>query len=149
MPVICVRSFRMTPQAPEGPAPSTRRFSRKLVATGRTGSRSLLPSPFPGGQAAVIDLTKPAAQSEWWRNRIARNLLDLERHQRFSNDFREQVRNGMKVSDGTSAALMHNRYRPLQTKVTSAVDAWAPASGRRNGIFFFQRAGFTGSLSIR
>ena len=144
-PVLYLRSFVSNDTAgTEGPGTFDQAISRKLVATGKDGKPFLLPSPFPGGQAAVIDLTKPAAV-RWWRNRIW-NLLDLGADG-FMNDFGEQVEAGMRFHDGTSAALMHNRYPALQAKVTrAAVDAWERRHPKRH-IFFFQRAGFTGSLS--
>jgi alpha-glucosidase (family GH31 glycosyl hydrolase) len=63
------------------------------------------------------------------------------------NDFGEQVEAGMKFHDGTPAGVMHNRYPALQAKVTrQAIDSWEKRNPGRKA-FFFQRAGFAGSLA--
>jgi alpha-glucosidase (family GH31 glycosyl hydrolase) len=142
-PVLYLRSFVSNDTAgTEGPGTFDQAIARKLVATKADGDPYLLPSPFPGGQAAVIDFTNPRAV-KWWRQRIWK-MLDLGADG-FMNDFGEQVEPGMNFHDGTSPGRMHNRYPVLQAKVTrQAVDAWQKRHPSRQ-IFFFQRAGYTGS----
>lgn len=114
---------------------------RGYVATHADGRPFLIPSPFPGAQAAVVDFTDPGAR-RWWRRRVA-SLLDTGARG-FMNDFGEQVLPAMHFHDGSTGVTMHNRYPVLQAEVTrAAVDAWERAHpGRR--AFFYQRAGFSG-----
>ena len=143
--ILYLRSFVSNDVAgTEGPDTFDQAINRGLVATDASGDPFLLPSPFPGAQAAVIDFTNPKAV-KWWRERVWA-LLDTGADG-FMNDFGEQVEGGMKFHDGTPAGLMHNRYPALQARVTrQAIDAWEKRNQGRKA-FFFQRAGFAGSIS--
>ncbi len=139
---LYLRSFVSNDSAgTEKPGAFDEATGRGLVATKADGTPYLFPSPFPGGQAAIVDFTDPAAV-KWWRSRVF-ELLDTGAVG-FMNDFGEQVEPGMHFADGTPASVMHNRYPVLQAKVTrEAVNAWE----KRNPgpkVFFFQRAGFSG-----
>ncbi len=125
----------------EQPGSFARAVSRGYVARTATGAPYLLPSPFPGAQAAVVDFTNPAAR-EWWARRVA-GLLDTGARG-FMNDFGEQVLPDMHFHDGSTGATMHNRYPVLQARTTRrAVDRWSRGH-RAARVFFFQRAGFAG-----
>jgi alpha-glucosidase (family GH31 glycosyl hydrolase) len=143
--ILYLRSFVSNDVAgTEGPGTFDQAINQGLVATRANGEPFLLPSPFPGAQAAVIDFTDPKAV-RWWRERVWA-LLDTGADG-FMNDFGEQVEAGMKFHDGTPAGVMHNRYPALQAKVTrQAIDSWEKRNPGRKA-FFFQRAGFAGSLA--
>ena len=107
-----------------------------------SGAPYLLPSPFPGAQAAVVDFTNPAARA-WWGRRVA-GLLDTGARG-FMNDFGEQVLPDMHFHDGSTGATLHNRYPVLQARTTRrAVDRWRRRHGGAS-VYFFQRAGFAGA----
>ena len=117
-------------------------IEHNLVATDAGGEPYLQPSPFPGGTAAVIDFTNPAAR-RWWKSRIFRLLNTGARG--FMNDFGEQVVPEMHFADGTMGRSMHNRYPTLQAKVTrKAINKWKRRHPGEDEVFFFQRAGFSG-----
>lgn len=143
--VLYLRSFVADDTAgTELPGSAADALARRIVARHADGSPYLIPSPFPGGQAAVIDFTNPAARS-WWRARV-RGLLDTGA-EGFMNDFGEQVLPDMRFADGSTGVTMHNRSAVLQATVTrQAVDAWERAHPGRH-VFFFQRAGYRGSAA--
>ncbi len=125
----------------ESPGAFEEAVTKGYVATTATGAPFLIPSPFPGAQAAVIDFTDPAARS-WWRTRV-RALLSTGA-EGFMNDFGEQVVPSMHFEDGRTGATVHNVYPVLQARATRrAVDEFEAAHPRRH-VFFFQRAGFSG-----
>lgn len=138
--VLYLRSFVSNDIAgTESPGAFDEAIARGYVATTATGEPYLLPSPFPGGTAAVIDFTDPGAR-KWWSGRV-RELLNTGARG-FMNDFGEQVLPDMHFADGSRGSTMHNRYPILQAKVTRiAVHKWQ-RKHRREGVFFFQRAGF-------
>ncbi len=115
--------------------------SKGYAATHKDGSPYLVPSPFPGGDAAIIDFTNPDAR-RWWERQIA-VLLDTGATG-FMNDFGEQVVPDMHFADGSTGVGMHNRFPALQAKVTRrAVNDWRREHPNTK-VFFFQRAGFSG-----
>lgn len=140
--LLYLRSFVANDSAgTEPPGSFATAIARGYVARTASGAPYLFPSPFPGGQAAVIDFTNPAARA-WWSRRVA-NLLDTGA-EGFMNDFGEQVLPAMHFADGTTGSTTHNRYPVLQAQATrEAVDAWERGHpGRR--VYFFQRSGYSG-----
>jgi alpha-glucosidase (family GH31 glycosyl hydrolase) len=140
--VLYLRSFVANDTAgTELPGSFEDAISKEIFATDEAGEPYLIPSPFPGAQAAVIDFTDPDART-WWRDRVW-GLLDTGA-EGFMNDFGEQVEPGMRFDDGSTGRTMRNRYPVIQAQVTrQAVGQWEKANpGKR--VFFFQRAGFGG-----
>jgi alpha-glucosidase len=140
--LLYLRSFVANDSAgTEPPGLFATAIAKGYVARTASGAPYLFPSPFPGGQAAVIDFTNPAAR-RWWSRRVA-NLLDTGA-EGFMNDFGEQVLPAMHFADGTTGSTTHNRYPVLQARATrAAVDAWERRHpGRR--VYFFQRSGYSG-----
>lgn len=91
---------------------------------------------------ALLDFTNPAAVRYWTRE--VRRTLDLG-FDGFMADFGEEVLAGMHFADGATGAAMHNRYLVLYMRATrAAVDAYERAHPRR-AIWFFNRAGYSGS----
>jgi alpha-glucosidase (family GH31 glycosyl hydrolase) len=95
-----------------------------------------------GSPAALIDFTNPAAVS-WWQGRIEA-ALEMGADG-FMLDFGEQVQPGMRFSDGSTGAQMHNRYPVLYDRVTrEAVTAFERSHPGRS-IFFYTRSGYSGT----
>ena len=142
--ILYLRSFVADDIAgTEAPGTFQQAVARGYVAMTATGAPYLIDSPFPGAHAAVIDFTDPAARA-WWTARV-RALLDTGASG-FMNDFGEQVAPAMHFDDGSTGATMHNRYPRLQAQVTrAAVRGWERDHPGRPDVFFFQRAGFSGS----
>jgi alpha-glucosidase (family GH31 glycosyl hydrolase) len=116
-------------------------LARGYVATRSTGQPYTFGSNF-NALAAQIDFTKPAAVA-WWRGRI-REALDLGADG-FMQDFGEQVLGDMHFADGTTGLQQHNRLAVLFHRATRAeVDAYQRTHPGRH-IFFFTRAGYTGT----
>lgn len=138
--VLYLRSFVSNDIAgTESPGAFDKAIAKGYVATTATGEPYLLPSPFPGASAAVVDFTDPGAR-KWWSGRVSYLLNTGARG--FMNDFGEQVLPGMHFADGSTGESMHNRYPVLQAKITRiAVRKWQKKH-RGEGVFFFQRAGF-------
>ncbi len=94
-----------------------------------------------GSPAGLIDFTNPAAV-KWWDARIDA-ALELGADG-FMLDFGEQVQPGMRFSDGSTGAQMHNRYPVIYQRVTrEAVEAYESLHPGR-AIFFFTRSGYSG-----
>jgi len=110
------------------------------VASDEQGEPYIFTDNF-GANAAVIDLTKPAAVA-WWRERID-SALDLGA-EGFMLDFGEQVLPGMHFFNGQTGVQMHNSYPVLVARVTrEIVEAYeAEHPGRK--IIFYTRAGYSG-----
>lgn len=140
--LLYLRSFVADDSAgTEAPGTFATALAKGYVARTAAGAPYLFPSPFPGGQAAVIDFTNPAARA-WWSRRVA-DLLDTGA-EGFMNDFGEQVLPAMRFADGSTGVTMHNRYPVLQAQVTRrAVDAWERRHPGKQ-VYFFQRAGYSG-----
>jgi alpha-glucosidase (family GH31 glycosyl hydrolase) len=92
--------------------------------------------------AAQIDFTKPDAV-KWWQGRV-RQALDLGADG-FMQDFGEQVLTDMHFHDGSTGASMHNRLPVLYHRATRALVSAYEKSHRGRRIFFYTRAGYSGS----
>ena len=116
-------------------------ITNDYVANTAGGTPYLAPS-FGTGVAGVIDFTKPSAVA-WWQGRI-RAGLDLGADG-FMQDFGEQVQGPMVFADGSTGSQTHNRFPILYHRATRAVvdDYQSTHAGRE--IFFFTRAGFSGT----
>jgi alpha-glucosidase (family GH31 glycosyl hydrolase) len=115
--------------------------SHGYVATHADGSPYVFISNF-GAPAAQIDFTNPAAVA-WWQRRI-RAALDLGADG-FMQDFGEQVLSDMHFHDGDTGASMHNRLPVLYDLATRQVVNAYERSHPGRDIFFFTRAGYTGT----
>ncbi|MDQ6818132.1 MAG: hypothetical protein M3018_12100, partial [Actinomycetota bacterium] len=125
----------------DSPAAYREATSKHYVATRSDGSPYTFISNF-NAPAAVIDFTNPAAV-RWWQGRI-RAALDLGADG-FMQDFGEQVLGDMHFHDGETGLTMHNRLPVLYDRATrQAVSAYERAHRSRQ-IFFFTRAGYTGT----
>ena len=97
-----------------------------------------------GQPIALLDFTRPAAV-RYWAGVIDRTL-DLG-FDGFMADFGEEVLDDMHFADGETGATMHNRYLVLYMRATrAAVDAYERAHPGR-AIWFFNRAGYSGSAA--
>jgi sulfoquinovosidase len=111
------------------------------VATNAAGQPYTFVSNF-NQPSALIDFTNPAAVS-WWQGRI-RAALALGADG-FMLDFGEQTLPDMHFKDGSTGAQMHNRYPIVYQQATRAAVQQFERSRPRRHIFFFTRAGYTGS----
>ncbi|MGH3562319.1 MAG: TIM-barrel domain-containing protein, partial [Mycobacterium sp.] len=126
------------------PAEYTYAVAHNYVATKANGQPYIFDSPTKilGGQAAVVDLTNPAAKA-WFQSTVTA-ALDTGADG-FMADFGEQVLPDMHFANGQTGATMHNMYPVLyQQAVRQAVDAYQQAHPGRS-IWFYNRAGYTGS----
>ncbi len=141
--ILYLRSFTSNDIAGTEPAGSFERaVADGLVARRADGSPYLVPSPFPGAQAAVLDFTRAATRSAWRRQ--VTELLDTGA-EGFMCDFGEQVVPAMRFADGTTGERVHNAYPALQMRVTrAAVRAWERRHRGRD-VYVFARAGSRGS----
>jgi len=118
--------------------------AKGYVAMTDKGEPYLAPGPFPGSPLAVIDFTSPEARA-WWKGKV-RAMLDLGADG-FMDDFGEQVLPDMVFADGTTGRETHNRYPTLQHQATrEAIDEYVQDHPGRE-IYFFGRAGYTGSAA--
>ncbi|QQO09502.1 alpha-glucosidase [Breznakiella homolactica] len=88
----------------------------------------------------VIDLTNPDAY-EWYKQCIIREIIDFGA-EGWMADFGEYLPTDMKLHSGISPMLEHNRWPALWAKCN--YDAME-AAGTVGKVFFFMRAGATGS----
>ena len=116
-------------------------IAHHYVATRANGSPYVFVSNFEA-PAAVIDFTNPGAV-RWWQARIA-SALDLGADG-FMQDFGEQVLTGMHFHDGETGAQMHNRLPVLYDAATRAEFTAYHRRHPGRGLFFFTRAGYTGT----
>ncbi len=114
---------------------------RGLVATHANGKPYTFTSNF-AANGAQIDFTKPAA-IRWWKGRI-KAALQLGADG-FMEDFGEQVLTGMHFADGSTGATMHNRLPVPYNRATHAAVAAFERRHPRRRIFYFNRAGYSGS----
>lgn len=112
------------------------------VATNEAGLPYLFGSTFVAGAAALIDFTNPAAR-RWWGTRV-REVLDVGADG-FMQDFGEQAMVDMHFFDGSTGATMHNDYPTIYHRTTRAVVARYERRHPGRKIFFFTRAGFSGT----
>jgi alpha-glucosidase (family GH31 glycosyl hydrolase) len=110
------------------------------VATDGEGQPYIFRDNF-GANAAVIDLTKPAAVA-WWRERIDA-ALDLGA-EGFMLDFGEQVLPNMHFANGMDGAEMHNAYPVLVDRVTREIVEQYEAAHPGRQIVFYTRSGYSG-----
>lgn len=90
--------------------------------------------------AGVVDLTNPKA-FEWYKNVIKVNLIDFGLAG-WMADFGEYLPTDAVLYSGESAELLHNRWPALWARLNyEAVEE----RGKLGEVFFFMRAGFTGS----
>ncbi len=125
----------------DNPADYKYAISHGYVATQANGSPYTFISNF-NAPAAVIDFSNPAAV-RWWQQRIE---TALERGaDGFMQDFGEQVLTGMHFHNGMTGVPMHNLLPVLFDRATrEAIDAFQATHPRRR-IFFFTRAGYSGT----
>src|SRR3954451_10784687 len=116
-------------------------LAKGYVATHADGPPYVFPSNF-NKDGAVIHFPDPAAVA-WWQGRI-RAALDLGADG-FMQDFGEQVLADMHFADGETGISMHNRLSVLYHRATrEVVDAYEREHPGRK-IFFYTRAGYTGT----
>jgi alpha-glucosidase len=109
-------------------------------ATGRT----YVTTGSAGQQIALLDFTDPAARA-FWTHEVAK-VLNLG-FDGFMADFGEEVLLDMHFHDGETGVTMHNRYPVLYMRATrAAVAAYERAHPARR-VWFFNRAGYTGSAA--
>jgi alpha-glucosidase (family GH31 glycosyl hydrolase) len=113
-----------------------------LVAMSANGSPAIFSSPFQNGHAALLDFTNPATVA-WWRGRIDQALN--QGADGFMQDFGEQVDSDWRFHDGQTGASMHNEYPILYDRTTRQIIDQYMARHRGRQIFFFTRAGYSGS----
>jgi alpha-D-xyloside xylohydrolase len=125
----------------EPPERFTEAVDNGYTSKTQTGDAYFYPNSFNARDAAVIDFTNPAAQA-WWKELVV-EMLELGADG-FMSDFGEQVIADMVFADGSTGALMHNRYPRLQHQLTrEAVDDFMLQNPGRE-IYFFTRAGYSG-----
>ncbi|MDP9116403.1 MAG: hypothetical protein M3O28_03905, partial [Actinomycetota bacterium] len=113
-----------------------------LLATDAAGAPYLFGSPFIVGAAGVLDFTNPAAVA-WYQSRVV-GLLDMG-FDGFMTDFGEQVLTGMHFYNGETGETMHNEYSIDYQRATRAVVTSYEVAHSGRSIFYFNRAGFTGT----
>ncbi len=119
-------------------------LAKGYVATHADGTPYTFTSNF-NADGAVIDFTNPAAVG-WWQGRI-KAALDLGADG-FMQDFGEQVLDDMHFHDGSTGATMHNRFPILFHAATAEAVAAFRAQHPDRRIFWFTRAGYSGSAGF-
>lgn len=125
----------------DSPSAYDEALAKGYVATHADGSPYTFVSNF-NDQGAVIDFTNPAAVA-WWQARIRRALASGA--DGFMQDFGEQVLDDMHFHDGSTGAQMHNRFPILFHRATARAVATFRRHHPKRGIFYFTRAGYSGS----
>jgi alpha-glucosidase (family GH31 glycosyl hydrolase) len=140
-PLLYFRPFVGAEQiGTERPGEYATAIEDEYVATTAAGQPYIFTDNF-GANAAVIDLTKPAAVA-WWKRRIDA-ALDLGA-EGFMLDFGEQVLPGMHFSNGLTGLQMHNTYPVLVQRVTREIVQSYEAEHPGRQIIFYTRAGYSG-----
>ncbi len=92
--------------------------------------------------AAMIDFTNPEAY-DWYKNIIKKNMIGIGLSG-WMADFGEYLPTDAVLYNGESAELWHNRWPAVWARMNrEAVEE----CGMEDEIFFFMRAGFTGSVA--
>ncbi len=95
-----------------------------------------------GTRIALLDFTNPAAVA-FWKREVAKVFgLGFDG---FMQDFGEDVVSGVRFDDGETGATMHNRYIDLYMQATRKELAAYERAHPERRLWFFNRAGFTGS----
>jgi alpha-glucosidase (family GH31 glycosyl hydrolase) len=141
-PLVYFRAFvGQDSTGTDDPAAYAYAVSHGYVATRANGTPYTFVSNF-NQPAAVIDFTNPAAV-RWWQGRI-KAALDLGADG-FMQDFGEQVLADMHFHNGTTGAQMHNLLPVLYDRATRAEINLYKHQHPRRQIFFFTRAGYSGT----
>lgn len=91
--------------------------------------------------AAMVDFTNPAAYA-WYKNLIKQNMIGIGMGG-WMADFGEYLPTDCVLFSGEDPAVMHNRWPSIWAKLNrEAVEE----SGKLGEVFFFTRAGFTGTV---
>lgn len=124
-------------------APGTYQYvlAHRLVATAANGSPFVFGDSL-GGKAVLLDFTNPATV-RWWTAHV-RRALELGADG-FMQDFGEEVMPDMHFHDGETGLSMHNRYPVLYARLTRRVLEQYMRAHPRRRLFFFSRAGYSGS----
>ncbi len=91
--------------------------------------------------AAMIDFTNPAAY-EWYKSLIRKNMIGIGLSG-WMADFGEYLPTDAVLFNGEPAEVWHNRWPAIWAKMNREV---IEECGMEDEVFFFMRAGFTGSL---
>jgi alpha-glucosidase len=90
--------------------------------------------------AGIPDLTNPEA-FDWFADSLVHNMIDLGMGG-WMADFGEYLPTDAVLYDGSSALIAHNLWPALWAKCNHEA---VRRAGAENDVFFFMRAGFTGS----
>jgi len=131
-PLVYLRPWITPGSAPDRAGLTVRRDDGSTyTTTGTTGQR-----------IALLDFTNPAA-IRFWQRELAK-IFDLG-VDGFMQDFGEEVLYDMHFADGETGASMHNRYLTLYAQATRQEIAAYQASHRGRELWFFTRAGYSGT----
>lgn len=92
--------------------------------------------------AAMVDFTNPAAY-DWYKKLIQENMIGLGMGG-WMADFGEYLPVDAVLYDGSDPAVMHNRWPAIWAKLNQEAIA---ECGMEKEIFFFTRAGHTGTIA--
>lgn len=92
--------------------------------------------------AAMVDFTNPAAY-EWYKNIIKKNMIDIGLSG-WMADFGEYLPVDSVLFDGSDPEKLHNQWPAIWAKMNKEAIA---ECGKEDEIFFFTRAGHTGTIA--